>query len=118
MQITSIVLQVILALGFLMFGLMKIVGAKQMVQEFQRYGYSQGFRVFSGLIEVIGAVGMIVGIWKPQFAALAGILLAATMIGALITHIRMKDPVKNLGAPFILLILSIVVAIINLNSLV
>lgn len=117
MHITSIVLQVILGLGFLMFGLMKF-GAKQMVQEFQRYGYSKGFRVFSGLIEVIGAAGMIVGIWKPQFAALAGILLAATMIGALFTHIRLKDPGKNMGAPFILLILSIVVAIINLNSLV
>lgn len=116
MHITSIVLQVILGLGFLMFGLMKF-GAKQMVQEFQRYGYSQGFRVFSGFIEVIGAVGMILGIWLPQFAALAGILLAATMFGALITHIRIKDPVKNLGAPFILLILSIVVAIMNLNSL-
>lgn len=117
MNITSIVLQVILALGFLMFGLMKF-GAKQMIQEFQRYGYPQGFRVFTGLIEVIGAVGMIVGIWKPQIAALAGILLAATMIGALFTHIRLKDPGKSMGAPLILLILSIVVAIINLNSLV
>jgi uncharacterized membrane protein YphA (DoxX/SURF4 family) len=116
MHITSIVLQVILGLGFLMFGLM-IFGAKQMIQEFQRYGYSKGFRVFTGLIEVIGAVGMIVGIWKPQFAALAGILLAATMIGALFTHIRIKDPVKNMGAAFIFLILSIVVVIMNLNSL-
>lgn len=117
MHITSIVLQVILGLGFLMFGLMKF-GAKQMVQEFQRYGFSQGLRVFTGLIEVIGAVGMIVGIWYTQFAALAGILLAATMIGALITHIRLKDPGKNMGSPLILLILSIVAVIINFNSLV
>ncbi|MBD0383961.1 DoxX family protein [Paenibacillus sedimenti] len=117
MHITSIVLQVILGLGFIMFGLMKF-GAKQMVQEFQRYGYSKGFRIFTGLIELIGAAGMIVGIWNPQFAALAGILLAATMIGGIITHIRLKDPGKNLGAPFILLILSVVVAIMNLNFLV
>lgn len=93
-------------------------GAKQMVQEFQRYGYSQGFRIFTGLIEVIGAVGMIAGIWYPQIAALAAILFALTMIGGLFTHIRLKDPGKNMGAPFILLILSIIVAIINLNSLV
>ncbi|WP_372662460.1 DoxX family protein [Cohnella sp.] len=117
MHITSIVLQVILGLGFLMFGFMKF-GAKQMVQEFQRYGYSQGFRVFTGLIEVIGAVGMIVGIWHPQIAVVAGILLAATMIGAFITHIHIKDPGKNMGAPFILLILSIVVVIINFNSII
>ena len=99
-----------------MFGLMKF-GAKQMKQEFQRYGFSQGFRIFTGLIELTGAVGLILGIWYPQFTVLAGILLALTMIGALITHIRIKDPGKTMGAPFLLLILSIVVTTMNLNSL-
>lgn len=116
MQITSIILQVILGLGFFMFGFMKF--GKQMTKEFQRYGYPQGFRIFTGLIEVICAAGMFLGIWYPPFAALAGILLAVTMIGALATHLRVKDPGKSMGAPSILLILSIIVAIINLNSVV
>lgn len=116
MQITSIVLQIILGTGFIMFGSMKF-SAKQMVQQFQRYGYSQGFRIFTGLVEIVGAAGMILGIWYPLLATLAGLLLAATMIGATITHIRVKDPGNSLGMPLVLLILSLIVVILNWNAL-
>ena len=109
MHITSIILQVILGLGFLLFGFMKF-GAKQQVEAFKHFGYSQAFRAFTGIIEVIGAAGMIVGIWYPTIATLAGLLLGVIMLGALITHIRVKDPGKNMGMAIILLILSIVVA--------
>jgi len=113
MHITSTILQVILGLGFLMFGFMKF-GTKQQVEAFKHFGYSQGFRAFTGLVEVIGAVGMIIGIWYPLISTLAGILLGIIMLGAIITHIRVKDPGKIMGTPIILLILSIAVAVLNL----
>jgi len=69
-------------------------------------------------IEAIGAAGLIVGIWVPQFAALAGTLLAVTMVGALFTHVRIKDPGKNMGAPIVLLVLSLIVTLMNLKSFV
>ena len=52
MTVLSIILQVILGLGFLMFGFMKF-GSKQMVEGFKHYGYPGWFRVFTGIVELI-----------------------------------------------------------------
>ncbi|MBW7456389.1 DoxX family protein [Paenibacillus sepulcri] len=116
MDIFSIVLQIVLALGFLMFGFMKF-GSKQMVDEFARYQLSSGFRVFTGLVEVAGAALMIIGIWYDQIAAIGGLVLTVTMIGAIITHLRVKDPASKTGMPIILLILALVVLFLNWGAL-
>ncbi|MNC08226.1 hypothetical protein D3C75_558070 [compost metagenome] len=117
MSILSIILQVILGIGFLMFGFMKF-GSKQMVEGFKHYGYPGWFRVFTGLVEVISAVLMIAGIWSERIAAWAGLLIVVTMLGAILTHIKIKDPVKQMIMPIILLILGLVVLLINYGSLV
>ncbi|PQP81633.1 hypothetical protein C0Q44_18200 [Paenibacillus sp. PCH8] len=116
MSVLSIVLQVILGLGFLMFGLMKF-GSKQMVEGFKNYGYPGAFRVFTGLIEVIAAGLVIAGIWIDGLAAWGGLLIVVTMIGAILTHIKIKDQLKQMLMPIILLILGLVVFLINYGSL-
>ncbi len=116
MNVLSIILQVILGLGFLMFGFMKF-GSKQMVDGFKHYGYPGWFRVFTGLVELVSAALVIAGIWNETLAAWGGLFIVATMIGAIFTHIKMKDSVKNMMMPIILLILGLVVLLINFGSL-
>lgn len=116
MEILSIILQVLLGLGFLMFGYMKF-GSKQMVEGFKHYGYPGWFRVFTGLVELISAALVIAGIWNETLAAWGGFFIVGTMIGAILTHIKMKDAFKNMMMPIILLILGLIVLLINLGSL-
>ncbi|MFJ5761117.1 DoxX family protein [Neobacillus sp. NPDC093182] len=116
MGILSNILQVLLGLGFLMFGFMKF-GSKQMVDEFRRYGYPGGFRIFTGLVEVIAAVLVISGIWNDKFAAWGGLFIVGTMLGAIFTHIKVKDPVNRMMMPIVLLILGLIVLLMNLESL-
>ncbi len=115
MGILSIILQILLGIGFLMFGFIKF-GSKQMVEEFGRYGYPRGFRIFTGLVEVIAAVLVISGIWNDNLAAWGGILIVGTMFGAIFTHIKVKDPVNKIMMPIVLLILGLIVLIINIGS--
>lgn len=117
MSILSIILQVLLGLGFLMFGFMKF-GSKQMVDEFGRYGLPGGFRVFTGLIEIIAAALVILGIWNTQLAAWGGLLIIATMAGAILTHIKVKDPANKMMMPIVLFILGLIVLLINFGSLI
>lgn len=117
MEVLSIILQVILGLGFLMFGFMKF-GSKQMVEGFKHYGYPGWFRVVTGLVELISAALVIAGIWNETLAAWGGLFIVATMIGAIFTHIKMKDTVKNMIMPIFLLILGLVVLVINFGSLI
>ncbi|MGE9755234.1 DoxX family protein [Bacillus inaquosorum] len=116
MSVLSIILQVTLGLGFLMFGFMKF-GSKQMKEGFKDYGYPGWFRVFTGLVELVSAALVIVGIWNETFAAWGGLFIVGTMIGAIFTRIKMNDSVKNIMMPIILLILGLVVLLINFGSL-
>lgn len=117
MNSVAIVLQVVLGLMFLMAGFTKL-GAKQQVQAFEHYGYPQWFRVVTGVVELVAAVGLLAGIWYPHLAPLAGLLLAVTMLGAVITHMRVQDPAKATIMPLAFLVLSVLVTIIKWHSLV
>ena len=50
---------------------------------FQKFGYSDAFRVFIGIAEVAGGIGLLV----PRLAAWAAWGLVAIMAGAVYTHI-------------------------------
>ena len=110
----SIIIQVLLALMFLLAGLPKFT-SNQQIEAFKTYGYSQSFRVFTAVVEVATALLLIIGIWNQQSAAIGGFLVFATMIGAIITHIKLKDSIKNMVLPIVLLVLGAFVFLANLN---
>lgn len=112
MGVLTIILQVILGLVFLGAGSSKLAGTQQMVGMFEHFKYPRWFMYFTGAVEVTGALGVLAGLFVPMLALLGGLLLAATMIGAIFTHIRVKDPVSMMAPPAILLVLAIVVIIL------
>jgi uncharacterized membrane protein YphA (DoxX/SURF4 family) len=77
------VLQVLAAAMFLMAGTMKLTGNPEMVQMFSVIGLGQWFRYLTGTIEVVGAILLLV----PGAAVFGAVPLAATMVGAIITHL-------------------------------
>jgi putative oxidoreductase len=50
---------------------------------FQKFGYSDAFRVFIGIAEVAGGIGLLV----PGLATWAGLGLVVIMAGAVYTHV-------------------------------
>jgi len=80
--IGSWVLQGLLAAAFLAAGGAKLLGVPMMVQIFDQIGMGQWFRIVTGLVEVAGAVALLV----PGFAALGAAWLGATMFFAVLTH--------------------------------
>lgn len=75
----------ILAVFFVVTG-SKIISGK-MAEEFKRFGLPAFFNVLTGAIELIGAAGMLIGIWMPTIAMLSGLLLGGTMLAAAFTLI-------------------------------
>ena len=76
-------LQILCALMFLFAGGSKLAGQQQMVDMFQAIGLGQWFRYLTGIIEVGGALLLLV----PSLAFFGAIALAATMVGAVATHL-------------------------------
>ena len=75
--------QVLAAALFLLAGTIKLAGIPVEVQLFSAIGIGQWFRYVTGTIEVVGAVLLFV----PSLAVFAALALAATMVGAVITHL-------------------------------
>ena len=77
------VVQVALAGMFLLSGGSKLAGAAAMVALFDAIGVGQWFRYVTGAIEAVSAVALLV----PSLAPFGASALAATMIGAVATHL-------------------------------
>jgi len=96
--------RILLALAFGAAGLAKLAGVPQMVQVFEAVGFGQWFRYLTGVVEVGGAVLLLV----PATGFVGGLLLAATMAGAVATHLVL---IGGSPAPaMVLLLLSAFVA--------
>ena len=76
-------LQGVIAAAFLAAGAAKLVGVPFMVDLFAQIGIGQWFRVVTGVVEVVGAVALLV----PGLASLGALWLGGTMIGAVATHL-------------------------------
>ncbi|VFR32657.1 hypothetical protein ANK1_4209 [plant metagenome] len=82
-KFTSWGLRIFAAAAFLAAGGAKLVGVPMMVETFDHIGIGQWFRVVTGLVEVVGGVAILV----PATAALGGLLLAITMLFAVLIHL-------------------------------
>ncbi|MGW5959029.1 DoxX family protein [Methylorubrum thiocyanatum] len=76
-------LQVLLAIVFLAAGGAKLAGIPMMVQVYDLIGVGQWFRIVTGIVEVAGAIVLLV----PGYAAFAALWLACTMVGAILAHL-------------------------------
>ena len=92
--ITSWVLRLLAAVAFLSAGGAKLAGVPMMVGIFDQIGFGQWFRIFTGAVEVIGGIAILV----PATVAFGAVLLAATMVGAVLTHLGSPLPALVLFA--------------------
>lgn len=70
-----------------------------------------------GLIELIGAIGMIVGIWNQYLVLGSGLQFIILMIGAIQAHtFRTHQNIVTVIPATICLLLSLVVIILKLND--
>jgi len=75
--------RILLALAFGAAGVAKLAGVPQMVQVFDAVGFGQWFRIVTGVVELAGAALLLV----PATGFFGGVLLLATMVGAVGTHL-------------------------------
>ena len=104
----------LLAAMFLMAGVMKVAMPKEKLEPTMQWSkaWSRPQLRALGTVEVLGALGLILPRAlniAPVLTPLAAVGCAIVMIGAVLTHIRMKD-YKGTGMPVVLLVLAIVVA--------
>ena len=65
-------------------------------------------------LELLGAAGLVVGIWLAPLGVLAAIGLALYFLGAVIAHIRVKAPVRDAVPALVLALLAVATVLLEL----
>ena len=94
--------QVVLGLLFVSIGSMTVAGMRTYVENFRRFGYPQWFRSVIGALEVLGGLGLLIGVWLTWLAALASLGLTLVMLGAVVTLVRARESWQKLILPVVL----------------
>src|ERR1700733_5287366 len=98
------VLQALLALAFAGAASGKLLGKPEMVALFEALGVGQWFRYVTGLLELAGALLIVV----PRTKFFGAALLSVVMVGAVLTHLFILHSAPT--APVVLLVLAGAVA--------
>ncbi|MCD9021971.1 DoxX family protein [Cohnella silvisoli] len=112
MHIVAIVIQSWLLVWMSFQAVSKIAGAKIQVELFETIRLPQWFRIVTGVIQLIGCAGLVIGYWYPGMAAWAGVWLGITMVFAILSHFRVKEPVAKAIPAIVTFALAVVVLIL------
>lgn len=82
-QMTLTGVRIFLALAFVSAGFAKLVGVPMMVSVFDHVGFGQWFRYLTGVVEISGAILLLI----PRLAGVGGLLMATTMACAIASHL-------------------------------
>ncbi len=98
------IVTIVLAVAFLLFGTLKLIGAEPLAGEFTKWGYPVWFRLLIGVAEVGGAVLLLL----PRTVALSAAGLGVLMVGAVFTHLKAGEGPQAVPAFVLLVLLAII----------
>jgi hypothetical protein len=89
MNLTFEALRVLSIVAFLGYGSLCVAG-RSMVSEFERFGLAR-FRVLTGVLEVLGALGLLGSYLIPTLIPVAAGGLSLLMFLGVLTRLRLRD---------------------------
>ncbi|WP_229397757.1 DoxX family protein [Micromonospora okii] len=113
MRIPLITLTVILAAVFLSVGLSKLLGQQRTREQMDHIGVSVGLTKILGVLDLAGVVGLIVGLFWPPAGIAAAVGIVLEMIGAVIYHLRARDPLPVSLMPLLFAVAAGAVAVLH-----
>lgn len=119
MQLVSVIVQIVIGLGILNVWLLRQKkptawrggNAKNMKEEFEVYGLPIWFMEAIRFLKILFATLLIAGVFLPYVTKPAATGMAVLMLGAVLMHLKVKDPLKKALPAFSLLLLCLVVII-------
>ena len=98
-----LILQLIISVGLInvwLFRFNKVTeyrggGANNMKEEFQAYGLPIWLMYVVGFLKIAIAIMLIVSIWVKELLEYNLWLLSVLMFGAVLMHLKVKDPIKK-----------------------
>ncbi|WP_433511745.1 DoxX family protein [Nonomuraea sp. CA-143628] len=114
MLTATIVLSLLLGLLFIVTGGMKMLSVPQSLAIRDHLGVKPELWRVVGVCEAAGGVGLLVGLSLPALGLAASIGLIVLMVGAIVSRVRVSDPVTMISVD--VLVLALVVALATVRA--
>ncbi len=114
-MLIKVILQLLLVAAFAYFGYLKLTGAQQMKDAFQKFGYSDQFLRITGILEIVGAACLLLGLIPgiSGLTNLGGLLLIGLTFGAMYSHIVREQSIPAAIPAFVMAIVTSLVMLIH-----
>jgi len=100
--------RILLAAFFVFVAVKNLAGDATMAADFERWGYPDGFRVFTACVQILGAAALL----HPSTTFAGALVLAGVMVGAIATH-WLHDPPATIVSPPVFLVLIALVSFVH-----
>ncbi|WP_297798533.1 DoxX family protein [uncultured Eudoraea sp.] len=90
--------------------------ATSMKEEFEAYGLPAPMLYLVGGLKVLFATLLVVSIWYEKLAIPAAAGMAILMLGAIIMHFKINDPIKKSIPAFSFLVLSLIIIVFHMGN--
>jgi len=110
MENISLIFQIIVAISVYYVWIFRF---HNVIAEFKQFGYSDVFRNFVGASKISISVLFIMGLCYNEITLYAALGMVFFMLGAQLTHLRVKNPFKQRLPSLIFLLMSLFIAAFN-----
>ena len=94
-----------------------VVRYENVIAEFKHYGLPDWLRDLVGILKLTFSLMLLIGIEHKQLAVAGGVGIALLMVGAFVTHLRVKNPLIKMLPSLVLFFISIFIIYINYQLL-
>ena len=108
MKIAMVILSVALALMVIASGAGKLRKSPQVMEMMKHVGVKDSQIPILAALEILGGLGLLIGLESKSLGRLSAILLAVYFAVAVISHLRVKDTFKAFAPAFFIFVIAIV----------
>ncbi|MGF7036663.1 putative membrane protein YphA (DoxX/SURF4 family) [Paenibacillus mucilaginosus] len=118
MTILTIILQSLLIAYYIFSGTAKMFGVKYWTDIFENLKLPKWLLPVTGVVQFIGAAGLIAGYWYVGALTWGAVWLGITMLVACFVHVRAKDPFGKTVPALVFAVLNITLIVINAGTVI
>lgn len=117
MFVLTVIVVIVTAAAFVMAGYGKVRGTPQQVDIAERLRIEWSAYRLVGVAELLGSLGLLIGLWLSWLGVVAAICLVVLTAGALVSHLRVEDTPKEMLPAFVYLLLGLLTLSLRLTTL-
>jgi hypothetical protein len=115
MYVAYAIVAVVLALGLVASGALKLIKQPQIIEGIHALGVPLKWFPVLGSLEIAGALGLVVGLWIAALGIAAATCVALYFVVAISTHLRAHN--RAIGSPAALELLALAALALRILSL-